>query len=162
MNRYIPLLLLFLPLFARAQSTDAEFAPLLKERKIAEVEKLANEHIALNANDDVAIWHLANVVANDAVKRELVIAKAEACTKALPNSAKAASMAAQAKVLAASVAPKGCDTPTLKTVVSKLAPQTLELSAMVTAKADDAALKAALKALHGQFEVLEMGCKPAK
>lgn len=88
MNRYIPLLLLFLPLFARAQSTDAEFAPLLKERKIAEVEKLANEHIALNANDDVAIWYLANVVANDAVKRELVIAKAEACTKALPNSAK--------------------------------------------------------------------------
>ena len=88
MNRYIPLLLLFLSLFARAQSTDAEFAPLLKERKIAEVEKLANEHIALNANDDVAIWYLANVVANDAVKRELVIAKAEACTKALPNSAK--------------------------------------------------------------------------
>ena len=88
MNRYIPLLLLFLPLFARAQSTDAEFAPLLKERKIAEVEKLANEHIALNANDDVAIWYLANVVASDAVKRELVIAKAEACTKALPNSAK--------------------------------------------------------------------------
>ena len=47
MNRCIPLLLLFLPLYTLAQSTDAEFAPLLKVRKIAEVEKLANERIAL-------------------------------------------------------------------------------------------------------------------
>jgi tetratricopeptide (TPR) repeat protein len=88
MNRYIPLLLLILPLFAGAQSTDAEFAPLLKDRKVAEVEKLANERIALNAKDDVAIWYLASVVANDTAKRGAVIDKAEACTKALPSSAK--------------------------------------------------------------------------
>ncbi len=41
-----------------------------------------------NAKDDVAIWHLANIVANDVVKREVAIANAEACAKALPNSAK--------------------------------------------------------------------------
>lgn len=88
MNQIFALLLLCLPLIAYAQSTDAEFASLLKDRKIAEVEKLANERIATNAKDDVAIWYLANVAANDAVKREAVIAKAEACAKALPNSAK--------------------------------------------------------------------------
>jgi tetratricopeptide (TPR) repeat protein len=88
MNRFALLVLLCLPIFAHAQSTDAEFAPLLKDRKIAEVEKLANERIAANPKDDVAIWHLASVSANDPVKRDAVIVKAEACAKALPNSAK--------------------------------------------------------------------------
>ena len=79
-----------------------------------------------------------------------------------PTRAKAASMAEQAKVLSKSVAPKGCDTPALKTAVTKLVPQTQALADMVAAKADDAALKSALTALHDQFDVLEMGCKPSK
>jgi tetratricopeptide (TPR) repeat protein len=80
--------LLSLPLASIAQSTDADFAQLLKDKKVADVEKLANERIAANAKDDVAIWHLANVVANDSVKRDAAIPKAEACVKALPDSAK--------------------------------------------------------------------------
>ncbi len=79
-----------------------------------------------------------------------------------PTRAKAAGMAEQAKVLGMSVAPKGCDTPTLKTAVTKLVPQTQALADMVTANANDATLKNALKALHDQFDVLEMGCKPSK
>ena len=71
-----------------AQSVDAEFAPLMKVRKLADVEKLATERIAASATDDVAIWYLANVSANDATKRETAIAKAEACVKASPASAK--------------------------------------------------------------------------
>ncbi len=76
------------PCFASAQSTDADFAPLMKERKIAEVEKLATDRVAANAKDDIAIWYLASVSANDAAKRDAAIAKAEACIKALPDSAK--------------------------------------------------------------------------
>lgn len=86
-----PLALLALagqPLCGFAQSSDADFAPLMKERKLAEVEKLATERITASAKDDVAVWYLANVSANDTTKREAVIAKAEACVKALPASAK--------------------------------------------------------------------------
>lgn len=79
-----------------------------------------------------------------------------------PTRAKATAMSDQAKVLGKSIAPKGCDSPALKTAAAKLVPQTQALADMVSAKADDAALKTALKALHDQFEVLEMGCMPAK
>ena len=58
-----------LPCWAYAQSTEADFQPLLKERKFQEVEVLANARIAKNANDELAIWYLANVSANDKVKR---------------------------------------------------------------------------------------------
>jgi tetratricopeptide (TPR) repeat protein len=90
MNRHlrISLALLCLPMCVFAQSTDADFAQLMKERKFAEVEKLADERIASNPKDDIAIWNLANVVAGDSVKRESAIAKAEACVKSLPDSAK--------------------------------------------------------------------------
>ncbi len=79
-----------------------------------------------------------------------------------PTRAKAVAMAEQANVLGKSIAPKGCDTPALKAAVTKLVPETQALANMVAAKADDTALKSALKALHAQFEVLEMGCKPSK
>ena len=88
MKRVIVLLLLVLPSFAFAQSTDADFSSLLKERKFADVEKLANERIAANARDDIAIWYLANTTAGDGTKRDAAIAKAEACIKVLPDSAK--------------------------------------------------------------------------
>ena len=88
MKRLALLTLACLPSFSFAQSTEADFAPLIKEQKIADIEKLAGERIRLNEKDDVAIWYLASVVGNDAVKRETVIAKAEACIKAAPESAK--------------------------------------------------------------------------
>lgn len=76
------------PLAALAQSAAADFASLIKDKKFVEVEKLANERVAANSNDVVAIWTLANVVSGDAAKRDALIPKAEACTKALPDSAK--------------------------------------------------------------------------
>ena len=88
MKRLALLTLACLPSFSFAQSTEADFAPLIKEQKIADIEKLAGVRIRLNEKDDVAIWYLASVVGNDAVKRETVIAKAEACIKAVPESAK--------------------------------------------------------------------------
>jgi tetratricopeptide (TPR) repeat protein len=77
-----------LPLFASAQSSDAELAALLKDRKAIEVETLANARIAKNASDEMAIWYLANVSTNDKTKREIAIAKVEVCIAALPKSAK--------------------------------------------------------------------------
>ncbi|MEP7155790.1 MAG: tetratricopeptide repeat protein [Betaproteobacteria bacterium] len=79
---------LVLPCAVFAQSTDAEFTALLKERKFAEVEKLTNDRIAENAKDEIALWHLANFSAGDPAKREGAIAKVEACVKAIPASAK--------------------------------------------------------------------------
>ena len=88
MKCVITLTICLSPRCAFAQSTEADFAPLLKERNFLAVEKLANERITLNVKDDVAIWYLANVVANDTVKRDMAISKAEACVNALPNAAK--------------------------------------------------------------------------
>ncbi len=73
---------------AAAQSTDADFAPLLKLRNTAAVESLARERIAKNAGDDVALWYLGRVVAGDAKKREDVMVRAEQCIKDLPQSAR--------------------------------------------------------------------------
>jgi tetratricopeptide (TPR) repeat protein len=87
-NITIFLTLLTLPFAASAQSSDADFAQLLKDKKFAEIEKLANERIIANAKDDVALWHLVNAVSNDPAKRDAAIPKAESCIKALPDSAK--------------------------------------------------------------------------
>ncbi len=73
---------------AFAEVGDADFASLMKERKFADVEKLALERIAANPKDDAAVWALANVAANDAAKRDKAIAAAEACAAAVPNAAK--------------------------------------------------------------------------
>ncbi len=84
------LILLFaaVPSLASAQSTDTDFQSLLKERKYQEVETLANTRIAKNANDETAIWYLVSVSSSDKSKREAAMVKAEACTAALPKSAK--------------------------------------------------------------------------
>lgn len=78
-----------------------------------------------------------------------------------PIRAKAAEMVASARKLATSKAPKGCDTPALKNAASTLVADTEGVANLVSRKADDAALTAAMKTLHDQFEVLEEGCKPA-
>lgn len=88
MKRFFPLLGLLLASTVSAQSTDADFAPLMKDRKFIEVEKLATDRIAANPKDDIAIWYLASAVGNDSAKRDKAIVVAEACAKALPDSAK--------------------------------------------------------------------------
>lgn len=75
---------------------------------------------------------------------------------------KAGEIVASAKLLAASKAPKGCDTPALKTASTGLIAETEGVATLVSKKADDATLSAAMKTLHDKFEVLEEGCKPAK
>lgn len=79
-----------------------------------------------------------------------------------PTRAKAAEMAAQAKVLAASTTPKGCETATLKATLAKLVPESQNVADLVVAKADDPTLKKALSSVHTLFEVLEMGCQHVK
>ena len=69
----------------------------------------------------------------------------------------AAHMADAAKLLAASKGPKGCDTPAVKSATAKLLPATQGVADLVARKADDATVKAALKALHDSFETVE-GC----
>jgi len=88
MKHFLALACLLLPLQAIAQSTEAEFAALLKERKTADAEKLARDRINANARDEIAILYLANLSASDAAKREVAISKAEACVAALPASSK--------------------------------------------------------------------------
>ncbi|MCC6244386.1 MAG: hypothetical protein IT353_16205 [Gemmatimonadaceae bacterium] len=75
-----------------------------------------------------------------------------------PTRAKIGEMVASAKVLAASKAPKGCDSPKLAVAAKALPVETQGVADLVAKKADDATLKAALKALHEKFDVLEEGC----
>ncbi|MFO0095098.1 MAG: hypothetical protein ACK54K_12430, partial [Gemmatimonadaceae bacterium] len=58
----------------------------------------------------------------------------------------------------ASKAPTGCQKPELAKAQAGLTAETEKVQTLVAAKADDAALKAAMKALHDAFEVLEEGC----
>ncbi len=67
-----------------------------------------------------------------------------------------------AKTLARSKAPARCDTPRNREAAAKLPAQTQAVADLVTKRADDATLKAALKTLHDQFEVLEEGCAAEK
>jgi hypothetical protein len=73
---------------AFAQSSDADFRSLLKERKPAEAEALARERINRQPQDDMALWYLARITAGDAKKRDELIPKVEQCIKAMPQSAK--------------------------------------------------------------------------
>jgi hypothetical protein len=75
-----------------------------------------------------------------------------------PTRAKIGEMVASAKTLAASPAPKGCDSPKLKAAATALPIETQGVADLVAKKADDAALKNALKDLHEKFDVLEEGC----
>lgn len=67
-------------------------------------------------------------------------------------------MVTAAKAVGASKAPAMCQTPELAKAQAGLAAETEKVQALVTAKADDAVLKAAMKGLHDAFEVLEEGC----
>jgi hypothetical protein len=76
-----------------------------------------------------------------------------------PFRAKAADMVAAAKTVAASTAPTSCGGKAEIVAAQKALPTETEKAARLAAgKTSDADLKAALKALHDKFEVLEMGC----
>lgn len=68
------------------------------------------------------------------------------------------SMVTSAKAVAASKAPAGCQKPELLKAQAGLVGETEKVQKLVDAKADDTTLKAAMKALHDAFEVLEEGC----
>jgi len=72
--------------------------------------------------------------------------------------AKIGEMVTAAKAVAASKAPASCQKPELAKAQAGLTGETEKVAAMVSAKADDTALKAAMKTLHDRFEVLEQGC----
>ncbi|MCO4098982.1 hypothetical protein [Gemmatimonas sp.] len=75
-----------------------------------------------------------------------------------PTRAKIGEMVTAAKAVAASKAPAACQKPALAKAQAGLAGETQKVQALVTSKADDAALKAAMKGLHDAFDVLEEGC----
>lgn len=79
-----------------------------------------------------------------------------------PAKAKAADMAKAAKVWADSKAPKSCDTPAIKESVTKVNAASQEYAGIVAKGADDATIKAKLKAIHETFEVAEEGCHAEK
>lgn len=72
--------------------------------------------------------------------------------------AKIGEMVAAAKAVAASKAPAACQKPELSTAQAGLTGETEKVAALVSRKADDAALRSAMKSLHDRFEVLEEGC----
>jgi len=73
---------------AVGQSLDSEFDALRRGGKRAEIETLARERLAQNPADDIALWHLAGVVASDAGKRQDTIGRVERCIKEQPRSAR--------------------------------------------------------------------------
>lgn len=75
-----------------------------------------------------------------------------------PMRGMAEAMVASAKAVAASKAPAMCQKPELAKAQAGLPAETQKVAALVSSKADDATLKAALKGLHDAFEVLEEGC----
>lgn len=75
-------------LAAHAQSTEAEFSALMKQRDVAAIETLARQRLQALPTDDVALWAWGRAVAGDAVKRAEVLPRAEACVAARPQSAR--------------------------------------------------------------------------
>ena len=78
-----------------------------------------------------------------------------------PLRSRAKELLTTADAWAASKAPAmhgSCATDSVRTSVTKVASQSKALLSLVDNKADDAALKAALKELHDAFEVVEKAC----
>ncbi len=79
-----------------------------------------------------------------------------------PARASAGKIVAAAKAWNAAKAPMGCEAPAVKTGIAKLVPESEAVVALVARKADDAAVKAALKTVHDTYHVVEAACKPMK
>jgi hypothetical protein len=72
--------------------------------------------------------------------------------------AKIGEMVTAAKAVGTSKAPSACQKPELLKAQAGLTAETEKVQQLVSKKADDATLKAAMKGLHDAFEVLEEGC----
>ncbi len=79
-----------------------------------------------------------------------------------PARSKASQLLASANTLAAAKAPKGCDTPELRSAAATIKKEAESFAKLVSSKAADKAIADAIKTLHDKFEVLEEGCKPSK
>ncbi|MEP6765274.1 MAG: hypothetical protein ABJB66_13235, partial [Gemmatimonadaceae bacterium] len=79
-----------------------------------------------------------------------------------PIKAKAGDLATAAHKWAASTAPKGCDTPKIKSAMTDVAAGSQRVALLVDKNTDDASIKKELGAVHEKFEVVEMSCKPRK
>ncbi len=75
--------------------------------------------------------------------------------------ASAGKLVVAARTWAASKAPKGCESPAVKSAIAKLVPETEAVAALVARKAKDAPIKAALKTVHDTYHAAETACKPA-
>ena len=78
-----------------------------------------------------------------------------------PARANATQLVSAAKAWAKAKAPSGCQSAPVSAAIARLVPESEAVAALVTRKADDATLKAALKTVHDTFHVVEAGCKPA-
>lgn len=88
MRNLLPALLLALAGAVQAQSTDAEFAALLRNDKLQEAEQLARQRLATHPKDEVALWYLGRITGADAGARKDMLAKAEACVAQQPQAAR--------------------------------------------------------------------------
>ncbi len=79
-----------------------------------------------------------------------------------PARANAATLVTAAKAWTASPAPEGCTAPAITRAIARLVPESAAVVALVDRRADDAALKAALKTVHDTFHIVEEGCKPTR
>ncbi len=73
---------------AFAQSTDADFAALSKARQFTEIHAMAKARAVQNPKDDVALWYWVRSSGSHAGQRADLIARAEACVAAMPQSAR--------------------------------------------------------------------------
>jgi tetratricopeptide (TPR) repeat protein len=77
-----------LPMVSAAQSTDAEFRPLVNAGRLPALIALANERLALAPADEVALWYLGRHGTPDARRREVLLAAGEQCVRSHPQSAR--------------------------------------------------------------------------
>lgn len=75
-----------------------------------------------------------------------------------PLRASADQLSAAARTWSGSTAPTACNTEAVRSSVSAISIDALAIANQVLAKADDAALKTAITALHDKFESVEKAC----
>ena len=76
-----------------------------------------------------------------------------------PARAGAPKLVAAAKAWTVSKGPGRCETPAMRTIVSRLVPETEAVQSLVARKAADAAVKAAMKTVHDTYHAAEALCK---
>lgn len=79
-----------------------------------------------------------------------------------PIREKAVSLSDAAQAWSASKAPAACDTKKIRDAIDVVVTKSKDVAQLVSKKAADAEVKAALHDVHERFEVVEGGCKPTK